>query len=60
MYQQIDEVYWDQANYRSITVPPIFTGNFYSESSGWTSSSGITIIENNGAGKPNVFDITLV
>lgn len=60
MYQQVDEVFWDQANYRSITVPPIFTGNFYSESSGWTSSSGITIIENNGAGKPNVFDITLV
>lgn len=60
LYQQVDEVAWDQANYRSITVAPIFTGNFYSESNGWTSSSGITIIENNGAGKPNVYDITLV
>lgn len=60
MYHQVEEVFWDQANYRSITVPPIFTGNFYSESSGWTSSSGITIIENNGAGKPNVYDITLM
>lgn len=59
-YRQVDQVYWDQANYRSISVAPLFTGNFYSESSGWTSSSGITIIENNGAGKPNVYDITLV
>lgn len=60
LYQQVDEIVWDQANYRSITVAPIFTGNFYSESNGWTSSSGITIVENNGAGKPNVYDITLV
>lgn len=59
-YRQVDQVFWDQANYRSISVAPLFTGNFYSESSGWTSSSGITIIENNGAGKPNVYDITLV
>lgn len=59
-YRQVDEIYWDQANYRAISVAPLFTGNFYSESSGWTSSSGITIIENNGAGKPNVYDITLI
>jgi calcineurin-like phosphoesterase family protein len=59
-YRKVDEVYWDQANYRAISVAPLFTGNFYSESSGWTSSSGITIIENNGAGKPNIYDITLV
>lgn len=59
-YRQVDQVYWDQANYRALSVAPLFTGNFYSESSGWTSSSGITIIENNGAGKPNVYDITLM
>lgn len=59
-YRQVDQVYWDQANYRALSVAPLFTGNFYSESNGWTSSSGITIIENNGAGKPNVYDITLM
>ncbi len=54
-----DTIHWDQANYRALSVAPLFTGNFYSESNGWSSSSGITIIENNGAGKPNVYDITL-
>ena len=58
-FRQVDQIYWDQANYRALCVAPLFTGNFYSESNGWTSSSGVTIIENNGAGKPNVYDITL-
>jgi len=59
-YKKIDNIHWDQANYRSISVAPIFTGNWYSESNGWSSTSGITIIENNGDGRPNVFDFTLV
>jgi predicted phosphodiesterase len=59
-YRTADMIHWDQANYRAISVAPLFTGNFYSESNGWTSSSGITIIENNGAGKPNVYDYTLI
>lgn len=58
-YKKIDNIHWDQANYRSISVAPIFTGNWYSESNGWSSTSGITILENNGDGKPNVFDFTL-
>lgn len=59
-YKKVDSIHWDQANYRSISVAPIFTGNWYSESNGWSSTSGITILENNGAGRPNVFDFTLV
>lgn len=59
-YKKIDNIHWDQANYRSISVAPIFTGNWYSESNGWSSTSGITVLENNGDGRPNVFDFTLV
>ena len=58
-YKKIDNIHWDQANYRAISVAPIFTGNWYSESNGWSSTSGITILENNGNGRPNVFDFTL-
>lgn len=58
-YKKIDNIHWDQANYRSISVAPIFTGNWYSESNGWSSTSGITILESNGDGRPNVFDFTL-
>ncbi len=58
-YKKIDNIHWDQANYRSISVAPIFTGNWYSESNGWSSTSGITVLENNGDGRPNVFDFTL-
>jgi len=59
VYTQVDTVMIDQANYRQIAVPPIFTGNFYSESNGWSSSAGFVIIENNGKGKPNVHDYSL-
>lgn len=58
-YKKLDDIHWDQANYRAISVAPIFTGNWYSESNGWSSTSGITILENNGDGRPNVFDFTL-
>jgi len=59
VYHTLNETYVDQANYRAIDVAPLFTGNFYSESNGWTSSAGYTLIENNGTGKPNVFDYSL-
>ena len=32
-----------------------FTGNFFSESLGYTSESGFVITEDNGKGVPNVF-----
>tara|TARA_Y100000114_G_scaffold87102_1_gene80539 strand:- start:144 stop:707 length:564 start_codon:yes stop_codon:yes gene_type:complete len=59
VYHTLNETYVDQADYRAIDVAPLFTGNFYSESNGWTSSAGYTLIENNGKGKPNVFDYSL-
>ena len=59
VFHTLEETYVDQANYRAIDVAPLFTGNFYSESNGWTSSAGFTLIENNGIGKPNVFDYSL-
>ena len=58
-YRVVEEKLVDQANYRQLAVAPLFTGNFYSESNGWNSSPGFTIIENNGKGKPNVFEYTL-
>lgn len=49
----------DDANYRKLTVPSVFTGNFYSETLGFTTSGGFIISENNGKGKPHVFDYSL-
>ena len=46
----------DEANYRKIVLPALFTGNFYSETLGYTSTGGFVITENNGNGKPNVYD----
>jgi len=40
----------DRANFRKITVPPMFTGNFYSTALGYSSSAGLTLIERSGAG----------
>jgi len=48
----------DNADYRSIICPSLFTGNFYSESNGWTSTAGYLIIENR-FDKPLVVDIPL-
>ena len=59
VYRVIDEKQVDQANYRQLSVAPLFTGNFYSESNGWNSSAGYTVIVNNGQGKPNVFEYVL-
>lgn len=58
-FEKFDVVTYDTVNYRAVTVPPLFTGNFYSESNGWTSTAGFVRFENNGRGKPNFFDMTL-
>lgn len=57
-YEQ-KETYIDQMNYRALVVAPLFTGNFYSESNGWNTNAGYTLIENNGKNKVNVFDYTI-
>lgn len=59
VFHTLNETYLDQANYRAVDIAPLFTGNFYSESNGWTSNAGFSLIENNGNGKPNIFDYSL-
>jgi len=49
----------DEADYRAIILPPLFTGNFYSEALGFSSSAGFSIMQNNGRGKLNYFDYCL-
>jgi metallophosphoesterase superfamily enzyme len=46
-FYKMDHIIQDSAQYRGIVVAPLFTGNYYSESSGWTSSAGFSIIEAN-------------
>ncbi len=58
-FDQFDAVSMDEASYRKIVLPPVFTGNYYSETLGYTSSGGFVISENNGRGKPIVIDIPL-
>lgn len=45
----------DSVDHRRMNCPSFFTGNFYSESLGYTSQSGFVIVEDNGEGVPNVF-----
>lgn len=58
-YETISAVSLDEANYRKVVVPSLFTGNFYSETLGYTSCGGFIIVENNGSGKPNVYDFSI-
>jgi len=45
----------DAVDHRRMNCPSFFTGNFFSESLGYTSESGFVIVEDNGRGIPNVF-----
>lgn len=45
----------DAVDHRRMNCPSFFTGNFFSESLGYTSESGFVITEDNGEGVPNVF-----
>ena len=58
-YESMLVVGLDEDNYRKITVPSVFTGNFYSETLGYTTAGGFLVMENNGSGKPNVFDFVI-
>ena len=51
-YQTIKD---DAVDHRRMNIPSFFTGNFFSESLGYTSESGFVITEDNGKGIPNVF-----
>lgn len=49
----------DQKSYRWYAVPPIFTGNQYSEDNGWHARPGFQTFENDGQGRPLVTDHTI-
>ena len=58
-YENVESLSVDELNYRFYIVPSLFTGNSYSEGLGFSGTAGFYLIENNGKGKPNVFDYTL-
>lgn len=58
-YETIEYVQLDEQNYRKLVLPPIFTGNFYSESLGFSGWAGFIITENNGRGIPNIYDYSI-
>jgi len=49
-------IHVDEINYRKLTIPPMITGNFYSQSLGLNSTAGFLLIQNSGTGKPIVHD----
>lgn len=49
----------DEVDYRALVAPPMFTGNFFSESLGYSSSAGFLLIESNGRGRIHTFDYCL-
>lgn len=59
IFEKSDAISYDTADYRAVTAPPLFTGNFYSESNGWTSQAGFIYFENNGRGKVKFIDYTI-
>lgn len=52
-------IHIDDINYRKLTIPPMITGNFYSQSLGLNSTAGFLLIHNSGTGKPIVHDYCL-
>lgn len=55
-WNEVKVVELDEANYRAIVAPSMFTGNFFSESLGHSSSAGFVLMENNGRGRLNYYD----
>lgn len=59
LVKTVDGVISDKASFRSVTLPPLFTGNFYSESNGWTSTAGFNLFFKNEHGFLEHFDVML-
>lgn len=55
-YTEFKTVELDDLNYRKLTIAPMITGNYYSQTLGFNSSAGFTLIENSGTGKPIIHD----
>ena len=45
----------DGLDHRRMHLPPFFTGNYYSETLGFNTNAGYTIVWDNGSKLPNVF-----
>lgn len=58
-YKDIEFVTLDELKYRKLVLPPVFTGNFFSESIGYAGHAGVVITYNNGKGIPNIQDYTI-
>jgi predicted phosphodiesterase len=58
-WNEVKVVQLDEADYRAVILPPMFTGNFYSEALGFSSTAGFVVMRNNGRGKPHYFDYCL-
>jgi len=58
-YEKVEAVTLDEQKYRKIVIPPLFTGDYYSESIGAGATAGLVVTENNGSGYPNVYDYTI-
>jgi len=59
IWNEATVVAMDEVDYRVLVAPPMFTGNFFSESLGYSSSAGFLEIQSNGRGRINVFDYCL-
>ena len=55
-YDDIEYVTLDSSDYRAVTIAPLFTGNFFSEGLGYTSTAGLSHFVNNGKGKVKYVD----
>lgn len=49
----------DSADHRRETLQPFFTGNYYSETLGYLTNAGYSIIWDNGNGKPTTLRVTI-
>jgi len=57
-FSKEDSILEDNSDYRALKCPPLFTGNFYSESNSWTSTAGFMMFQNMN-GLPYTHDIPL-
>lgn len=58
-YEDMDYVTLDEKDYRAVTCPPLFTGNFFSESLGYSSTAGFIHLYNNGNNRVTFIDYSL-
>lgn len=58
-YEDVESIIHDSLDYRRVKLPPLFTGNYYSESLGFTSSVGFNMFHVDKKGRLRHEDIML-